>query len=139
MEANDYEQQSGAVMMPLPERFAQATTNPLSPSDLMISCQSSEARGDEPGSPSTIALARISRLPLLQWLVAAINGMLLGEVPSQPRPAGTLLECGRFVAAGSEVWAHDWYGHGRRCLIARGADTTTAEEIAGRLNALLRP
>ncbi len=126
-------------MMPLPERVASVTTNPLSPSDLMIAYQGSEATGHEPGSASTIALARINRLPLLQWLVAAINGVLVGEAPTQPRPAGTLLECGRFVAAGSEVWAHDWYGHGRRCLLARCADAAVAEELAVRLNRLLRP
>ncbi len=87
----------------------------------------------------TIALARINRLPLLHWLLAAINGVLQGEFPTEPRPTGTLLECGRFVAAGSEVWAHDWYGHGRRCLVARSAGPATAEELATRLNRLLRP
>ena len=126
-------------MMPLPERLACATTNPLSPSDLMISSEGSGTSGLEPGIASTIALARINRLQLLQWLLAAINGMLAGEVPAQPRPVGTLLECGRFVAAGSEVWAHDWYGHGRRCLLARSADLGSAEELATRLNRLLRP
>ena len=125
--------------MPLPERLAQATTNPLSPSDLMMSSEGSATSGLEPGIASTIALARINRLPLLHWLVAAINGVLVGEAPTQPRPAGTLLECGRFVAAGSEVWAHDWYGHGRRCLLARCAGAASAEELAVRLNRLLRP
>ena len=89
--------------MPVPERLACATTNPLSPSDLMISSEGSATSGLEPGIASTIALARINRLPRLHWLVAAINGMLAGEVPAQPRPTGTLLECGRFAAAGSEV------------------------------------
>jgi hypothetical protein len=126
-------------MMPLPERLAQATTNPLSPSDLMISSEGSATSGLEPGIASTIALARINRLPLLQWLVAAINGVLVGEAPTQPRPVGTLLECGRFVAAGTEVWAHDWYGHGRRCMLARCADAASAGELAVRLNRLLRP
>ena len=126
-------------MMPLPEPFARATTNPLSPSDLMIFSTSSGAGGTEPGIASTIALARINRLPLLHWLIAAINGVLQGEFPTQPRPVGTLLECGRFVAAGSEVWAHDWYGHGHRCLLARSADPATAEELATRLNRLLWP
>ena len=126
-------------MMPLPERLACATTNPLSPSDLMISSEGSGTSGLEPGIASTIALARINRLPLLQWLVTAINGMLAGEAPAQPRPAGTLLECGRFVAAGSEVWAHDWYGHGQRCLLVRCADVACAEDLAMRLNRLLRP
>ena len=126
-------------MMPLPERLAQATTNPLSPSDLMISSEGSATSGLEPRITSTIALARINRLPLLHWLVAAINGTLVGESPTQPRPPGTLLECGRFAAAGSEVWAHDWYGHGRRCLVARCADAGSAVELAGLLNAVLRP
>ena len=138
MEADMHDQQRTA-MMPLPERLAQATTNPLSPSDLMISSEGSATSGLEPGIASTIALARINRLPLLQWLVVAINGMLAGEMPAQPRPVGTLLECGRFAAAGSEVWAHDWYGHGHRCLLARSADPATAEELATRLNRLLRP
>ncbi len=138
MEADPDDQQR-AVMMPLPERLAQATTNPLSPSDLMISSTGSGASGTETGAASTIALARVNRLPLLHWLVGSINGMLAGEVPSQPRPTGTLLECGRFVAAGTEVWAHDWYGHGHRCLLARSVDPATAEEFATRLNRLLRP
>ena len=126
-------------MMPLPERCASAATNPLSPSDLMISSEGSATSGLEPGIASTIALARINRLPLLQWLVAAINGVLVGEAPTQPRPVGTLLECGRFVAASNEVWAHDWYGHGHRCLVARSADPATAEELVTRLNRVLRP
>ena len=135
----DTDDQQRAAMMPLPERLAQATTNPLSPSDLMISSEGSATSGLEWGVASTSALARINRLPLLHWLVAAINGVLVGEAPAQPRPVGTLLECGRFVAAGTEVWAHDWYGHGHRCLLARCTDLTTAEELATRLNQLLRP
>ena len=126
-------------MMPFLELCAQATTNPMSPSDLMIASTVSAPSGQEPEGASTIALARINRLPLLHWLLAAINGALAGEVPSQPRPPGTLLECGRFMASGSEVWAHDWYGHGRRCLLARCVDATGAEELATRLNRLLRP
>ena len=135
----DTHDQHGAAMVPFPERVASATTNPLSPSDLMISSTGSTAGEHETGAGSIIALARINRLPLLQWLLAAINGMLAGEVPAQPRPAGTLLECGRFVAAGSEVWAHDWYGHGQRCLLVRCADVACAEELAVHLNRLLRP
>ncbi len=138
MEADNRDQQR-AAMMPLPERLAQATTNPPSPSDLMISSEGSATSGLEPGIASTIALARINRLPLLQWLLAAINGVLVGEAPTQPRPVGTLLEGGRFVAAGTEVWAHDWYGHRRRCLVARCADPASAEELVTRLNRLLRP
>ena len=126
-------------MMPVPERFARAAINPLSPSDLMISSTGGGAGEHETGAASMIALARINRLPLLHWLLAAINGVLQDEVPSQPRPVGTLLECGRFVAAGSEVWAHDWYGHGRRCIVARCADAGGAAELANLLNALLRP
>ncbi len=126
-------------MMPLPERLACATTNPLSPSDLMISSTGSGAGEHESGAASTIALARINRLPLLHWLVAAINGVLQGEIPTQPRPPGTLIECGRFAAAAHDVWVHDWYGHGRRCLVARCADAAGAAELAGLLNALLRP
>jgi hypothetical protein len=135
----DTHDQHGAAMVPFPERVASATTNPLSPSDLMISSTGSTAGEHETGAGSIIALARINRLPLLQWLLAAINGMLAGEVATQPRPPGTLLERGRFVAAGSEVWAYDWYGHGRCCLVARCADAAGAGELAGLLNALLRP
>ena len=138
MEADMHDQQR-AAMMPLPERLAHATINPLSPSDLMISSTGSGAGGTEPGIASTIALARINRLSLLHWLLAAINGVLVGEAPAQPRPVGTLLECGRFAAAGDEVWAHDWYGHGHRCLLARSVAPATAEEFATRLNRLLRP
>ncbi|HZG68000.1 MAG TPA: hypothetical protein VEZ12_14740 [Herpetosiphonaceae bacterium] len=126
-------------MMPLPERLACATVNPLSPSDLMIASTGGGAGEHETVAASTIALARINRLPLLHWLLAAINSVLQGEFPTEPRPTGTLLECGRFVAAGSEVWAHDWYGHGRRCLVARCADAGGAVELAGLLNAVLRP
>ncbi len=135
----DTDDQQRAAMMPLPERLARATINARSPSDLMIASTAGGAGEHEAGAASTIALARINRLPLLHWLLAAINGVLQGDVPAQPRPVGTLLECGRFVAVGSEVWAHDWYGHGRRCLVARCPEMTTAEELAGRLNGLLRP
>lgn len=138
MEADIHEQQSVA-MMPLPERFASATTNPRSPSDLMISSTGSAGREQEPGVASTIALARINRLPLLHWLIAALNGTLSDEVAAQPRPLGILIESGRFVAAGSELWAHDWYGQGRRCLVARCADAATAEDLAARLNRVLLP
>jgi hypothetical protein len=135
----DNNTQPSTAMMPLPERFARATTNPLSPSDLMISSIGSPPVGQEPAAASTIALARINRLPLLHWLIAAINGLLGGEGAVQPRPVGTLLECGRFLATGSEVWAHDWYGHGRRCLLARCPDVSAAEDLAKRLNRLLQP
>ena len=137
METDPHDQQR-AAMMPLPEQFAQATINPLSPSDLMIASYGGGAREHETGAASTIALARINRLPLLHWLLAAINSVLQGEFPTELRPTGTLLECGRFVAAGSEVWAHDWYGHGRRCLVARCADAGGAAELVGLLNAVLR-
>ena len=138
MDADSYDQQR-AAMMPCPERLASATINPLSPSDLMISSIGDRAGEHETGAASTIALARVNRLPLLHWLLAAINSVLQGEFPTEPRPTGTLLECGRFVAAGSEVWAHDWYGHGRSCLVARCADAGSAGELAGLLNAVLRP
>ena len=134
----DNDQQSAGVPR-LPGRFASAVTNPLSPSDLMISSKGSAVSDQEPGVASTIAFARINRLPLLHWLIAAINDLLVGNAPTQHRPAGMLLECGRFVAAGSEIWTHDWYGHGRRCLLARCADAASAEELAVRLNRLLRP
>lgn len=135
----DNNTQPSTAMMPVPERFARATTNPLSPSDLMISLLGSPPVGQEPAAASTIALARINRLPLLHWLLAAINDALDGTAHVQPRPAGTLLECGRCVASGSDVWAFDWYGHGRRCLLARCPNMSTAEELASRLNRLLRP
>ena len=125
-------------MMPLTELLARATINPLSPSDLMISSTGSGAGEHKTGAASTIALARINRLPLLHWLLAAINGVLQDEVPSQPRPPGTLIECGRFAAAAHEVWAYDWYGHGRRCLVARCADAGGAAELGSLLNAVLR-
>lgn len=138
MESDNYEQQS-AAMMPPPERFASATTNSLSPSDLMISCTGPAPSTGAADSASTIALARINRLPLLHWLIAAINGMLVGEAPVPPRPVGMLLECGRFASTGNDVWAYDWYGHGRRCLVARMSDVASAEELSMRLNGLLRP
>ena len=138
MEATNNEQRNIALIR-LPERLASATVNPRSPSDLVISCEGSAASGPEGGVVSTIALARINRLPLLHWLIAAINGTLGGEAPGQQRPEGILIECGRFVAAGSEVWAHDWYGHGRRCLVARCADVAGAEVVASTLSRLLRP
>lgn len=134
----DNTKQPSTAMMPGLKLFGQATTNPLSPSDLMISSTGSAGREQDPGVASTIALARINRLQLLHWLITAINGSLAGEAPPQPRPAGTLLECGRFVATGAEIWAHDWYGHGR-CLLARCVDVSAAEELVARLNRLLRP
>lgn len=76
MTASDNDQHS-ARLSPLPERLGCATTNSLSPSDLMISSGGFGATGHEAGS--TIALARISQLPLLHWLIAAINGLLGGE------------------------------------------------------------
>ena len=126
-------------MMPCPERLACATINPLSPSDLMIASYGGGAREHETGAASTIALARINRLPLLHWLLAAINSVLQGEFPTELRPLGTLIECGRFAAAAHDVWAYDWYGHGRRCLVARCADAGRAAELAILLNAVLRP
>lgn len=138
MEATNYEQQS-AAMMPLSERVTSATTNPLSPSDVMISSIGLASSGQEPASVPTIALARINRLPLLHWLIAAINGTFVDELPVQPRPAGTLLESGHFMATGSDVWAYDWYGHGRRCLVASMTDAGSAEDLSLRLNRLLRP
>jgi len=137
MDADTYDQQR-AAMMPCPERLASATINPLSPSDLMISSTGSTTGRRETDAALVIALARINRLPLLHWLLAAINGVLQGEFPTEPRPTGTRLECWRFVVAGSEVWAHDWYGHGCRCLLARCADTATAQELATDLDRLLR-
>jgi len=101
MDGDTHEQQNTPIRPP--ERFASATTKPLSLSDPMITAQGSEPVEKEAGLASTIALARINRLPLLHWLVAAINGMLVGELPAQHRPSGVLLECGRFVASASEV------------------------------------
>ena len=60
MEPDNQDPQS-AAMMPVLELFAQATTNPLSPSDLMISSTVSVPAGQEPEGASTIALARINR------------------------------------------------------------------------------
>lgn len=130
--------QSCPVMMPV-ELFAQATTNPLSPSDLMIASTAPAPAGQESDIASTIALARINRLPLLHWMLAAVNSVLAGEEPAQARPAGIMLECGQFVTTGHDVWAHDWYGHGRRCLVARCVDVACAEKLRMCLNRLLRP
>jgi hypothetical protein len=136
MDGDTHDQQSAPM---IPERFARATTTPLSPSDLMITMEGTDPREQQAGSASTIPLARINNLALLHWLVAAINGLLAGEESAQPRPPGVLLECGRFEASGDEVWAYAWYTHGRRCLLARCADAVTAEDLAARLNGLLRP
>lgn len=131
--------QHGMPMTAVVQPVATATTNALSPSDLMISSHSSAASGQEPDGASTIALARINRLQLLHWLISAINGLLVGEHPAQPRPGGMLLECGRFMVMGTDIWALDWYGYGRRCLLARCADAASAERLGAQLNTLLRP
>ena len=59
METDSYEQDN--VAMVPPELVVSATTNPLSPSDLMISSTGSASAGQEPEIASTIALARINR------------------------------------------------------------------------------
>ena len=119
---------------------AHATTTPRSPSDVLI-VAGAQARDPAPveqgrQAPS-IAVARVSNLALVTWLVAALNATLAGtEVPT-PRPPGTLIERGRFVAEGREVWARDWYGHGRGCLLVCCPDEGTAVALAQQLEAVL--
>ncbi len=82
-------------------------------------------------------MARVSNLALVTWLVAALNATLAGAPVPQPRPAGTLIERGRLVAEGREVWARDWYGHGRGCLLACCPDEGSAAALAKQLETVL--
>ena len=120
--------------------LAQATTSPRSPSDVLI-VAGELARGAAPGPSArhrtSIAVARVSNLALVTWLVAALNATLAGAAVPKPRPAGTLIEQGRFVAEGGEVWARDWYGHGRGCLVTCYPDEGTAAALARQLEAVL--
>ena len=120
--------------------LAHATTSPRSPSDVLI-VAGAQARDPAPveqgrQAPS-IAVARVSNLALVTWLVAALNATLAGTVVPTPRPAGTLIERGRFVAEGREVWARDWYGHGRGCLVTCYPDEGTAAALARQLEVVL--
>ncbi len=120
--------------------LAQATTSPRSPSDVLI-VAGELARG--PATPAeardrtSVAVARANNLALVTWLVAALNATLAGAPVPQARPAGTLIERGRFVAEGCEVWAQDWYGHGRGCLLACCADEGSAATLAQQLEVVL--
>ena len=120
--------------------LAQATTSPRSPSDVLI-VAGGLARGAAPGPSArhrtSVAVARANNLALVTWLVAALNATLASAPVPQPRPAGTLIERGRFVAEGCEVWAQDWYGHGRGYLVVRCPDEATAAALAQQLETVL--
>ena len=119
---------------------AHATTSPRSPSDVLI------VAGEPAHGPATtaeaqhrtsVAVARANHLALVTWLVAALNATLAGAPLPQPRPAGTLIERGRFVAEGNEVWARDWYDHGRGCVVMCCPDEGSAATLAQQLEAVL--
>ena len=120
--------------------LAHATTSPRSPSDVLI-VAGEPARGPTTTAKArqrtSIAVARVSNLALVTWLVAALNATLAGAAVPKPRPAGTLIEQGRFVAEGRAVWARDWYGHGRGCLVTCYPDEGTAAALAQQLEAVL--
>ena len=120
--------------------LAQATTSLRSPSDVLI-VAGEPARGPTTTAKvrqrTSIAVARVSNLALVTWLVAALNATLAGTVVPTPRPPGTLIERGRFVAEGRAVWARDWYGHGRGCLLGCCPDEGTAVALAQQLEAVL--
>ena len=119
---------------------AHATTTPRSPSDVLI-VAGEPARGPAPTAQvrqsASIAVARVSNLALVTWLVTALNATLAGTAVPHPRPVGLLIERGRFVAKGREVWAQDWYGHGRGCLLACCADEGSAATLAQQLETVL--
>ncbi len=120
--------------------LAQATTSPRSPSDVLI-VAGEPARDRAPTAQvrhrTSVAVARANNLALVTWMVAALNATLAGAPVPQARPAGTLIERGRFVAEGCEVWAQDWYGHGRGCLLVRCPDEATAAALAQQLETVL--
>ena len=120
--------------------LAQATTSPRSPSDVLI-VAGELARGPaltaQARHRTSMAVARANNLALVTWLVAALNATLTGAPIPQARPAGTLIERGRFVAEGCEVWAQDWYGHGRGCLVMCCPDEGSAATLAQQLEAVL--
>ena len=105
---------------------------------IVAGAQARDPAPAEQGRQATsIAVARVSNLALVTWLVAALNATLAGTVMAQPRPVGTLFERGRFVAEGRAVWAQDWYGHGRGCLLVCCPDEGTAVALAQQLEAVL--
>ena len=93
------------------------------------------ARGTDAG----LAIARVNKPALTTWLRDAINHLLVGTPLGMPRPDGLLLEQGTFQAEGTQVVATDWYGRGQRLVVARSDDGAAADQLAGRLQALLEP
>ena len=122
--------------------LATATIPPSSPSDIVMAPGRAGAlhgagRQDDL-STLKIAVARVSRPALTAWLATAINRLLDGQPPAQPRPHGALFEHGVFEPAGVTVWARSWYGVGKRLAVATCADAQAARDLAAQLNTLLR-
>ncbi len=121
--------------------LARAVIPPSSPSDVLIVPHAAGTLGAAPVGAETprraIALARVNQPALTTWLQAAINLVLAGAAAVPPRPAGVLLERGRFEPEAEWVWARDWYGRGKRVVVARGEDQASARAVADRLNRLL--
>ena len=121
--------------------LARAVIPPSSPSDVLIVPHAAGTMGaasaDAEPPRRTIALARVNQPALTTWLQAAINLVLAGQAPTQPRPNGILIEHGRFTPEDTRVWACDWYGRGKRVAVACCGDSDAARDLAHRLNRLL--
>ena len=123
------------------EILATAIIPATSPSDVVmlprhtVVGSQTYARGTDAG----LAIARVNKPALTTWLRDAINHLLVGTPLDQPRPDGLLLEQGAFRAEGTQVVATDWYGRDQRLVVARSDDGAAADQLAGRLQALLEP
>ncbi len=87
--------------------------------------------------PAGIDLAATTSPVLAAWLAETINRVLDGVVQPQPRPPGTLVECGRFYHSGTRVLARSWLGREDDMELARCDDAEAARRLADRLNGLL--
>ena len=84
-----------------------------------------------------VAIARVNRPELTDWLCEAINRRLAGLPPHRPRPRGLLLERGAFAQVDDDVVAVDWYGCRRQITVAHCGAVDPARALAEQLNHLL--
>ncbi len=84
-----------------------------------------------------VAIARVNRQELTDWLCEAINRRLAGLPPDRPRPPGLLLERGAFAQVDDDVVAVDWYGCRRQITVAHCGAVDPACTLTEQLNHLL--